>query len=261
MRIALAANDSLGSRYLIERLHKGLPPEHSLTLIVHETGGYPWRRHFHRFLKRASPNFVRGLFSNPYWRIGAVERRALASEREILFGSKPPQLPKAIPVLTCQRVGGEEVIERIAALGIDLIVIFGVLPVSREALARMPRVIGLNLGDLPIYRGLHGLVWAAYERDREHFRVTLHEVIPEIGVGTVLARGRIDRNPVLGYTTMRALGTVRLAEMLLEEIGRLPDFDPSAGEGVAGDIPPLRCPAPLWARWKAARQIAKWCKK
>ena len=265
VRIAVAANDSLVSRYFLRTLSDHLPEGYTLELLLHETAAYPWRAQFHRFTKAAFPNFVRGYLTNPYWRLRFLEKRAYTFESTTLFGCRVPTLPEAVSRLRVGRIHDVESVEKLKKHDIDFLFIQGTLPIYSVVLQTVPQVIGLHFGLLPHYRGLHSQIWAAARGDRAGVAVTLYRVTTSLGGGEVLAWDRIDRDARLSLIALRALSIQRLCELVLVHLKDDSRPDSARMESARVDdpetLPPLLPPASLWTRFCAARHLCRWARQ
>lgn len=263
MRIALAANDHLLSRYLLQRLVADLPEGVTLSLVLHETTPYAWKTKFLRFVKHASPNFIRGLATNPYWRLRFLEKRAFRFEHALLFDRGEATLPEGVEVVKVAHTGDQKSRKALKKHNIGILLIFGVLPVDTAFLKIVPVTLGLHFGLLPDFRGLHSQIWAAARGERQGLAVTLHHVTDKIGGGRVLETRSIATSPLLSLTALRALSVQAGAEMMLDflEHTLLEQFIrdiATENPPEATCLPPVLKPTPLWQRFLAARQLRRW---
>ncbi|MCW2272617.1 hypothetical protein GJ654_00825 [Rhodoblastus acidophilus] len=122
-------------------------------------------------------------------RIGALARRILKSRRSL----RALCCAKGLPLLGIDNVNAPDLIARLQSFGVDAVLLchFDQI-VDEHFLAAFPEgVVNVHPSLLPLYRGacptLHALT-----ADQPRFGVTLHEVVPEIDCGPILAQEALD---------------------------------------------------------------------
>ena len=188
-------------------------------------------------------------------------RRREAHEREQWFGGGEPALDPAIPVRRVRGFRNEKIVDEVAALEPDLIVVFGtsILKGRILDLARLG-IVNIHRDILPEYRGGGLPFWVFLQEDFENLGCTVHVCSAQLDGGDILGQKRLRLSPEDHVWTLCRRTTELARDILLELI-------PAFAEGRVEGRP--QQPSRLWrsrdltlskqilARWKFRRHLRR----
>jgi methionyl-tRNA formyltransferase len=120
-----------------------------------------------------------------------------------------------LPVLPADSVNSPEYIERVRSLNPDVIVSVAAPEIFKSGLLSLPVIgcVNIHSGRLPEYRGMMPTFWQMLGGE-SHVTVTVHEMVPKLDAGGVIATERFEILP--GDSLERVMvGTKRLGARLM----------------------------------------------
>jgi methionyl-tRNA formyltransferase len=101
-----------------------------------------------------------------------------------------------LPLLPAGSVNSAEYLELVRTLGPEVIVSVAAPEIFKSALLEVPTIGCLNIhsGELPAYRGMMPTFWQMLE-GRPHVTVTVHEMVPKLDAGGVVATLQFPLHP------------------------------------------------------------------
>jgi methionyl-tRNA formyltransferase len=149
-----------------------------------------------------------------------------------------------VPIDRCEDPNDPEIVGRLAALGVDLILVAGCARVLGADLLATARLGAINLhpSRLPAYRGRDPLFWALLHGERT-VAVTAHRLTAEVDAGPILFQREVAVSERATSASLAPLvdraGAALVPEILaLAAAGALPPGTPQEGPG--SHFPPLR---------------------
>ena len=165
-----------------------------------------------------------------------------------LKGNRSPQVFQHVNNINQARIDWSS--EELKA---DLIIVNGTRILSQDVLNNIHApLFNIHTGITPMYRGVHGGYWALYNKDPEHFGVTLHRIDSGVDTGTIIARKTIlisnndnfTTYPILQYCAGLELLKRRIPELSSGNIATIAPFSnesrlyyhPTLAQYIAGRI-------------------------
>lgn len=188
----------------------------------------------------------------------AVRERAI-SGRLAPLEDEPAFLARATVV---ERVNHARTAEAVRAAGSELVLVYGTGPISRRTLDSFGvPVLNMHTGLSPYYRGTACHVWPLVEGRPDRLGVTVHECVPALDAGAVIAFANLPPEVVRGCPSVHAVFAelVRLGAPLYAEAAR--DWLDGRVQAVPQDLSLGReyrgCELGIVSEWKARRGLAK----
>jgi len=102
-----------------------------------------------------------------------------------------------IPSRVVSNVNASQYVERLRALGLDLLLSVAASQIFKPDLLSVPRLDAINLhtGSLPRYRGMLPVFWQMYD-GQEGIGITIHTMSTQIDVGEILLHRRVSLNGI-----------------------------------------------------------------
>lgn len=139
-------------------------------------------------------------------------------------------IPRGV-VTDVESINCSSVVEKIAAVKPDLVVVNGTRIISSKVLnAINVPVVNTHMGITPRYRGVHGGYWAVAEGDLDHFGVTVHKVDAGIDTGGVLYQATIKPSKddtFITYPLLQMSAAIPLVQRVIGDVsaGTLTECD------------------------------------
>lgn len=173
--------------YFVNRIHE----EHQVSLAVVET--VPAREQLQAKLRS------RGLAGVREACLNRARKRARhgksTRDYERYFGDRWRALHDSVPIMECDDINAQEVLDRLAAEKPDLILDHGTSIVKDETLQTADLALNLHWGLSPYYRGTNCTEWALINWDPYNIGVTIHKLTKIIDGGSLLAQARATVEP------------------------------------------------------------------
>jgi hypothetical protein len=165
----------------------------------------------------------------------AVIARALAqlfgrSRRDELLQDLDGPWPPGVPTFRAAHVNHSDVVDLIASIKPDVVVLNGTEIVKAETFnATSTPFINIHCGLTPDYRGVHGAFWAIWNGDLARIGVTLHRVDRGVDTGEILAQARIDATRRDGFLTLPLLQYRAALPLLVDYLATRAKHGPLTG--------------------------------
>ena len=185
MRIVCLTGSGPQHRFFLGRIHAAAPEDLRLAVVQARERVGP--RGLWRGLRvaLAARSLALGFGSPPL----SGPRRVRAAAR--VFGPTWKVLPRDLPVLVTADVNAREVVERVNAVGPDLVLVHGTSLIRRPLMSCGALMLNLHWGLSPWHRGTRCTEWALLRRDFENIGVTIHRLTPRIDGGAIVAQERV----------------------------------------------------------------------
>ena len=210
MNVVCMIRDHPALRYFVNRIHQDFPVQR---VFVEQP------RAKLRLEQKLKESGWRGFLSDAQ---NAIARKLNHAHNSAvlrgLFGDLWQELNPDIPVSTVPSINGNDVMEDLERLQVDVLAVEGTGIIKNKVLNLVPVTLNLHWGLSPYYRGTHCTDWALVNWDPHNIGVTIHKLTKNIDGGSIVAQARptIEPGDLTNDINMRLthLGTELMVEAL-----------------------------------------------